>query len=202
MRGNGHVVSEETMSNAALNAWFWRRTRGWTIVVLVILCSAYIVQHAQAQASAYLEKDIDERSGIGIEHVLDNTVLGKHPFVVSGGILFFVVRDAHYGDELWRSDGTVAGTRLLKDIEPGSGGSLGYAPRLQDVNGTLFFSTETSKYGAALWKSDGTTTGTVLVKDLPEPNTDDDEYSYLMENVGSTLFFSAFVFANDGVNLW
>jgi ELWxxDGT repeat protein len=64
-----------------------------------------------------------------------------------------------HGRELWKSDGTTAGTQLVKDIEPGRYGS---DPRtLTAVGDVLFFSR-----GDELWKSDGSEAGTILVKDI------------------------------------
>ena len=37
------------------------------------------------------------------------------------GTLFFTANDGTNGTELWKSDGTAAGTVLVKDINPGSG---------------------------------------------------------------------------------
>ncbi|MFC2036401.1 ELWxxDGT repeat protein [Chloroflexota bacterium] len=88
------------------------------------------------------------------------------------GLLFFNATDRAVGpppwtgtgDELWKSDGTEAGTVLVKDIEPGGGGS---GPRgLLAVDGVLFLTAYDSSHGRELWKSDGTEAGTVLVKDI------------------------------------
>uniref|UniRef100_UPI00056C1DDD hypothetical protein n=1 Tax=Microcystis aeruginosa TaxID=1126 RepID=UPI00056C1DDD len=68
--------------------------------------------------------------------------------------------------ELWKSDGTAAGTVLVKDINPGSSSS--YPGSLTAVGNTLFFTAYDGLGGSGteLWKSDGTAAGTVLVKDI------------------------------------
>src|SRR5262245_30904868 len=83
------------------------------------------------------------------------------------GTLYFVAAEqmkaSGYPDgTLWKSDGTEAGTVLVKDLTPGGEISLSF---LTNVGGTLYFSANDCLTHDALWKSDGTTAGTVLVKD-------------------------------------
>src|SRR5262245_46730855 len=61
-------------------------------------------------------------------------------FAVLGARLIFVADDGLTGKELWRSDGTEAGTVRLKDIRPGSATS--FPSELTTINGTLFFTAD------------------------------------------------------------
>src|SRR6185295_17872060 len=86
------------------------------------------------------------------------------------GTLFFIAKDDAHGAELWKSDGTTAGTLMVADIIPGSAGSIN--GHLTNVGGTLFFGATDGIHGVELWKSDGTAAGTVMVKDInPGGNT-------------------------------
>ena len=112
------------------------------------------------------------------------------------GTAFYVANSAASGYELWKSDGTAAGTALVKDITPGPMGSS--PQQLTNVNGPLLFTVHTPEEGFELWRSDGTEAGTVLVKDINP--TGNSSPAYLV-NVNGTLFFTA----DDGVHgreLW
>lgn len=68
--------------------------------------------------------------------------------------------------ELWRTDGTSEGTRLVRELDPGPGGSnLRSLCPFQDG---LLFRADSRDHGNELWFSDGTAEGTVLVRDLVE----------------------------------
>ncbi|WP_301337667.1 ELWxxDGT repeat protein, partial [Microcystis aeruginosa] len=116
---------------------------------------------------------------------------------VVGNTLFFTANDNVNGTELWKSDGTEAGTVLVKDIFPGSS----YSPprNLTAVGSTLYFTANDDVNGTELWKSDGTAAGTVLVADIIPGASGYGPSS--LKVVGNTLFFTA----NNGVNgdeLW
>ena len=83
-----------------------------------------------------------------------------------GYLAFFAATDNEHGEELWATDGTEAGTYLVKDIIPGSASSnVCYLARFNDK---VVFSAYTDDYGTDLWISDGTEDGTHLVKDVNE----------------------------------
>lgn len=141
-----------------------------------------------------LIKDIKSGSGNSI------ATTGGMSFVNSNGTLFFTADDGINGTELWKSDGTAAGTMMVKDIRPGMTGSFpnGSNPNnFLDINGTLFFSATDGINGSELWKSDGTAAGTVMVKDIvPGPNGSGPQY---LANLNGLLYFGT---GNGSHELW
>ncbi len=87
--------------------------------------------------------------------------------------------------ELWRSDGTEAGTQRVMDLGVGAA-PTSYQRRVGD---TLFFSLQEPVHGAELWKTDGTTAGTGLVRDIAPGGAD--AWPVDFQVVGSSLFFIA-----------
>ncbi|MCD6020021.1 MAG: hypothetical protein K0S53_3142 [Bacteroidetes bacterium] len=78
--------------------------------------------------------------------------------------LYFTANDGVNGLELWKSDGTNAGTVLLKDIYPGSSGSG--IPAFATASNRLFFNANDGSNGAELWSlNSDITTG---VENSPE----------------------------------
>ncbi|HYK43967.1 MAG TPA: ELWxxDGT repeat protein, partial [Parafilimonas sp.] len=79
-------------------------------------------------------------------------------------VAYFAADDGVHGNELWRSDGTAAGTFMVKDIEPGAAST--YLYNITAVNGKIYFSAATAAYGLEPWVSDGTENGTQLLMDI------------------------------------
>lgn len=84
--------------------------------------------------------------------------------VVMGSNLYFMATDRSNGKELWKTDGTAAGTVLVKDINPGAIGSD--PDNLVVLGSTIYFSANDGVHGVELWKTDGTAAGTSMVQDI------------------------------------
>jgi ELWxxDGT repeat protein len=85
-------------------------------------------------------------------------------FTDVNGTIFFSSSTTDFGRELWRTDGTEAGTLLVKDIELGASDS--YPGWFTDLNGAMIFVADDNTYGQELWRSDGTEAGTALVTEI------------------------------------
>ncbi len=87
----------------------------------------------------------------------------------SGTYLLFMARTPSSGVELWTSDGTSAGTVLLKDINTGTDSSN--ARSFTKFNNVVLFEATDATHGDEIWKTDGTPGGTTILKDI-NPGTD------------------------------
>lgn len=89
-------------------------------------------------------------------------------FAVAGGNAYFLADDGVHGTELWRTDGTVSGTQLVRDILPGA--ESAFAPyfdgSLRGIGPLVIFAAFEPASGRELWRSDGTEAGTRLVQDI------------------------------------
>lgn len=111
--------------------------------------------------------------------------------------LFFQANDQTHGDELWRSDGTVAGTIMVKDIRA-SGSNSSSPINFAKMGDAIYFQANDGIHNYELWRSDGTGAGTVLVKDIKLGGASRPKE---LTVVGNTLYFTA----DDGISgteLW
>lgn len=138
-----------------------------TILQLITL---FIVTSSFAQAT--LVKDINKGtagSSPGTKYNFNNEV-------------YFSANDGIHGNELWKTDGTTDGTKLVKDLNPNGNGLTFVFNAIATSNYFFFFgSTEDGLY---LWKTDGTSEGTSAIKKLSVGGT-------FLGKTGNKVIFTA-----------
>lgn len=172
------------------------RTRVFTAVAIGVVVTAALVPVGPAAANHPAPEMIkDLRDGPESS--------GPDRLTRIGDTVFFEANDGTHGYELWKTDGTGAGTTMVADInptpasetDPAAGSEIAH---LTEVGGTLFFSANDGVNGHELWKSDGTEGGTEMVADIHP--TGESNLSALTAADGLVYFF-----ADDGSNgreLW
>jgi ELWxxDGT repeat protein len=88
----------------------------------------------------------------------------------SGGNLYFATQDGSGGVDLWVTNGTAGGTRIVKDFSaPAAGSSYGNSPTVGELTpfaGKLAFVADTGTDGPQVWITDGTSGGTQMLTDI------------------------------------
>ncbi len=105
--------------------------------------------------------------------------------------IYFAANETVHGTELWASDGTEAGTKLVKDINPGTGNALVYPNDFILLNGKMFFIADDGVNGNELWVSDGTEAGTHIVKDINSGSASGCSASFEMALYNNKVYFQA-----------
>ena len=143
------------------------------------------------ETGTVLVKDFDPVSS-------DDFYVSEQVTQVIGNKLYIAGPTTSNGYELWVTDGTTAGTKML-EINPGAAGS--YPCYFSELGSVLYFSANDGVHGSELWKSDGTGVGTQLVKDI-NPGAQDSGPG--ASNLNLTGIFSVnnhlYFRANDGVH--
>jgi ELWxxDGT repeat protein len=136
-------------------------------------------------------------TSVGTHESVSYELGGNPQRVFLGGFYYYSTGNASTGAELWKTDLTVAGTSLVKDINPGSASS---SPTGFVVVGSQFYFTATSAaFGKELWRSDGTAAGTLRISDI-NPGAASSNPSPVVQ-VGSKFLFAA-TDGSTGVELW
>lgn len=112
------------------------------------------------------------------------------------GVVYYSVDDGVHGSQVWKTDGTAAGTSMVSDINASGGGCQPYD--LTEFNGTLYFiaivATGTFGIGQDLYKTDGTLAGTTLVAANVQPTAP--------IQIGNELYFLAYDSSSNLTNLY
>jgi ELWxxDGT repeat protein len=113
---------------------------------------------------------------------------------LSESLAVFSGNDGTTGFELCKTDGTTAGTVLLKELLPGTNSST---PKNFFVdNGIALFSADDGS-GAELWRTDGTVNGTYRIKDIHPTGSSSPG---LFTKLGNYIYF--FAAGDVGWSLW
>jgi len=189
--------SEKSRELAGVRRWGKKAGRHAASFVVLIAWTAFFATASGPSPAATIEmlKDINP-SGY-------STIANIGPTTWNGAV-YFPADDGVHGVELWRTDGTAAGTVMVKDINP-SGDMLPFtmawtvgAPRFEAYNGSLYFSADDGVHGLELWRTDGTAAGTVMVRDI---NPSGASRPREMKVMAGTLFFIADD-GTHGLELW
>jgi ELWxxDGT repeat protein len=134
---------------------------------------------------------------------------GQYDLTLADGQLFFTSSDGKGGQDLWASDGTAAGTAIVKDVigtSTYSGSSTYYSLDVSNLTaaaGKLFFTAYDPNGGTDLWVSGGTPGSTIVLDDFDSSSTSG-YYSSDITNLTAAagkLFFTASS-GSDGPQPW
>ena len=114
-----------------------------------------------------------------------------------GNAAIFCATEPQHGTELWISDGTLGGTHMIADLNPGPADS--HPRELTPMSGYVYFTADAPSSGSELWRTDGSSQGTTIVADVrsgPEGSQ-----PRLLTVLDDTLFFAADT-GMGGPELW
>ncbi len=132
------------------------------------------------------------------ENILGVPAAPQH-LTVAGTLLYFTADSLATGRELWKSNGTVAGTVLVQDYTPGNTGSSisDLCPRGSEV----FFAAFAAGQGNELHRSDGTPNAIDLVRNIGRAGSFPQQFTFMVTAQGNRTFFTADD-GNNGRELW
>lgn len=120
----------------------------------LLTCAAALSLSAVAQIPT-LVKDINPTGNSGVASL-----------TCFGGGVYFSANDGVNGIELWKTDGTEAGTVMVKDLNPGTG--HGVPANFMVFDGLLHFNATDGVNGVQIWRTDGTESGTQVVLSIAD----------------------------------
>ncbi|MBO6574061.1 MAG: T9SS type A sorting domain-containing protein [Rhodothermales bacterium] len=118
-------------------------------------------------------------------------------FVVGSEEVFFLAQDLSTGWELFRTDGTAAGTVLVKDLAPGLLDA--YPEDKHAFRDGILFTAWTPEFGKELWFSNGDPDGTIMLGDIEPGRSGSDPVTLAVR--GNRAWFCAVTEAT-GMELW
>ncbi len=143
-------------------------------------------------------KDINTAPNTGSFDTQPNSF--ENRFNRIGNVIYFAANDGTNGRELWRTDGTTAGTWMVKD---GSAEVPGYSPQLFTVmDDILYYKFDDETHGIELWRSDGTESGTWMVKDATPGSQGSFWLPSFLTAINGRIYFGGAKGSAFNVELW
>ncbi|MBR9921851.1 MAG: T9SS type A sorting domain-containing protein [Bacteroidetes bacterium] len=157
-------------------------------IILLILLPVF------STAQVYLLKDMNPGIGDGMATYATDDLL-----LVAGDKMYFQGYTDDLGREPWVTDGTEAGTYLIKDINEGVQSS--HANLFIEYNDLIYFVATNYDNGFELWRTDGTEAGTWMVKDIYEGIQNGVDLGADLYVYNGLLYFSA-TDLDHGTEIW
>ncbi len=117
--------------------------------------------------------------------------VNNNTMVSSGNYLYFFGNDGSTGYEIWRTDGTPAGTFMIDDLNAGSQGQQN--GQLGKFNGKAYATAGPMSYDTELYTTDGSLGSLTQVEDINPAGSD---YVDSFRDSGTKLYFRATTPAN------
>ncbi|MFL6237547.1 MAG: ELWxxDGT repeat protein, partial [Thermoanaerobaculia bacterium] len=136
-------------------------------------------------AGTHLIRDLNPGSGSSL--TLNSSGIAA---TLPDGSFVFVADDGTHGTEIWRTDGTDAGTALVQDLNSGSANADPEGFVL--LGGKIYF-TATTSAGWGLWGTDGTPAGTTQVLGIASGRSN--IANPRMTRAGNRLYFASGTFS-------
>jgi ELWxxDGT repeat protein len=129
------------------------------------------------------------------------------PMVEFCGKLYFNAKDSLYGEELWESDGTTAGTKIVADFAIGNADS--YIRELMISNGRMYLFALDAQMVSSLWMIEECYTPTAVESINQEPllcsifpNPSDGSFSIAIPNVNKQMSVEVYDMMGLLVSQW
>ncbi len=133
---------------------------------------------------------VADTSGAGLNRLHPDLIMCTTAFTELNGEYFFGGVDTLKGLQLWKTDGSLSGTALIKQINQ-SGDA--FPSQFTVIGQKLYFTANDGVKGFEIWSSDGTPGGTVMLTDKnPQLFTNPQR---LLTAYGNRIYFTL----NDGI---
>ncbi len=143
------------------------------------------------------ENTVQVRGGFqgGVDYIYGG---GNGHLTAVGNLLMFGANNGTGGEELWKSDGTTAGTVLVNNNGTQFFGNSGTV-----VGSTLYFEAADSTHHTEVWRSDGTTAGTqMLTRFAQHTDSSTNGYGAAVVPGNDVAYFTTYAHDNSHPQLW